>query len=486
MQPGLYIDDETGQTFRIDDQGNEYEVPSYAADRGAFESAMIGAGKTMTNIGANVSDLWEGLGGQEFVANPSEFEQQAYDALARENPTSTMIGEALPGLSTAPVTFGGGLATQMAANTAMGAAEGALVEGDMAGALKGAAGGFGGDIAGRAISRAVDLFRGVQAEQVLPEAAQTILKHGGQLKPSDRVAEGAIRRPMQIIESAMQSNPMAAGALEKIADANQGAANKLAIKALGLERVEDLTQTGMTSAYEEIGKLYTKAAKEMGDVTLDASNLEDISDLVRNSKLLKNNALDAALEMGGDSVDIKAIDVMKIRSELSDQAATANSWMQREAAKDALKRLDKSIEATGGAGTALYKQARQKAEILNILDTGNIIKDGDVNTKLLRNKLNQKFKSNYVDDMAKRSDEAKSLAEFAQAASSKDLTSQFGRSGSPERAAAWADPAGWAGAAAAIPYMMTAGRPTTDAARIISALSSRAGAGLMSDETPNY
>ena len=74
---------------------------------GAGESMLIGAGKTLTDIGRGAQKLYYGATDNEqalaeLKAKAAE-EQGWYDQLSQENPWSTMAGEMLPYLATAPL-----------------------------------------------------------------------------------------------------------------------------------------------------------------------------------------------------------------------------------------------------------------------------------------------------------------------------------------------------------------------------------------------
>ena len=102
--------------YRQNDLGQMVEVPRYAAEKGAFESAMIATGETLTKGAQNVVNFFGG----DWHQSPEE--AQAMSQLREVNPVSTTVGDMLPSLATAPISFGGGVVANLAGQAALGAA----------------------------------------------------------------------------------------------------------------------------------------------------------------------------------------------------------------------------------------------------------------------------------------------------------------------------------------------------------------------------
>lgn len=88
------------------------------------EVALVGAGKTFTDIGRGAQNLWYGLTGdeqaQEELRQRAEEEERLYDPLRRTRRGATFAGEMLPYLATAPLGGGAGVARRTASKAAEG------------------------------------------------------------------------------------------------------------------------------------------------------------------------------------------------------------------------------------------------------------------------------------------------------------------------------------------------------------------------------
>jgi hypothetical protein len=109
--------------YRQNDLGEYIEVPKYQAEKGAVESAMIATGETLGGV-------WDWLAPESMQIGVNEpTNKMAMQGLREQNPIATTVGDVLPSLATAPVTFGSGLIGNLAGQAALGAGTEYLLSG---------------------------------------------------------------------------------------------------------------------------------------------------------------------------------------------------------------------------------------------------------------------------------------------------------------------------------------------------------------------
>ena len=446
--------------YRQNDLGQMVEVPKYAAEKGAFESAMIATGETLTKGAQNVVNFFGG----DWHQSPEE--AQAMSQLREVNPVSTTVGDMLPSLATAPISFGGGVVANLAGQAALGAAEGAILGGDMKSAVTGAAGGMGGEIVGRVLGRAVNAASGaMHGTDEATDVAKRYMETGGVLTPGQKTGNNMLTN----VEAALESGQLSGGHFANIAEANQDNLNKLVIDALGIEGVEDLTGSGLAMADKALADQFSDLASQAGNIELTQDILNQLNRLAPKADLIEDSALrkflrnvgqvdEAGKAINPDSLVLRGNTIAEIRTELTSRIANSKSAAETKALGKLMDRLDDEIAQQAGEDVAdAYHATRKKYELLQTIKTGDTIRDGDVSMKGLRNRLKQHYGSSYEQRLSEISPEMGMMAQNVAAGTNKQMTPNFGRSGTAERSGSLFNPMNWLEEAAAQQYLKSPG-----------------------------
>ena len=442
--------------YRQNDLGEYIEVPKYQAEKGALEAGLIATGETLANV-------WDWAAPESMQIGVNEpANKQAMQGLRELNPVATTVGDVLPSLATAPLgmgigaagalgrsySLGSGLMGQLGNQALIGAgSEYVLSGGDVGAAGMGAAGGVMGDVAGRVMGRAYNAAKGFigGADEVSP-MAQRYMETGGEVLPSQRTPS----RGLDIIEKQLESGTYSGELFADVGVRNQENLNQLAVDALGINGVDDLSQTGLELADQKLGDLFSDIARDIGSINVDAGAMKEFADLAPGMKYIKSPELKRFMAQLGEegapeAIDLPANKIMQIRTELTSQIAHSKSASKTQALGDALDLLDDLIvEQSGKEVGQAYQQARKKYELLQVLKTGNVVKEGDVSQSLLRNKLKQHYGSSFENKMREIDPNMGMLAQNVAAGTSKDFSVPFGRSGTAERSGSIFNPVGLA------------------------------------------
>ncbi len=244
-----------------------------AKDISPVQAALIGAGKTFTDIGRGAQGIYYGLtGDEERVAELKAEEAEAerlYDPLRREQRGATFVGEMLPYLATAPL---GGTAGATAAAARGGAGAGralGMYAGEQAalGALQGGlgapvgeagtgaliGGALGGALpfAGRGAANLADRGRGAIARAGEMTAA------GVPLTPGQRLGSNLLTR----LEEVYSRVPGLGSAFESVGRGQQRAVNRMAAESIG-ETAEEISGDVLARAGERIGRQFDEIIAE--------------------------------------------------------------------------------------------------------------------------------------------------------------------------------------------------------------------------------
>jgi hypothetical protein len=423
--------------YRQNDLGEFIEVPKYIAEKSAGESAMIAAGETMAGV-------WDWLAPESMQIGVNEpTNKMAMQGLREQNPIATTVGDVLPSLATAPVTFGSGLIGNLAGQAALGAGtEYLLSGGDGRAAAYGALGGFGGEIAGRIMGRAYNAVKGAMrgADELSGDALRYV-ESGGEVYPSQRF-EG---RGLTNIESTLKAGTFSGEPFEDIAIRNQQNLNDLAVNALNLKGVTDLSQSGFVKAEEAIAQEFQDVASKIGRIDLDMEMIDDFKKIAPDIKWIDSPELDQAFALqkeaakegsqaiAPDVVNLPANQLMQIRTELTGQLATETSPTKIAKIGEYLDYVDNVIEGQASKEAAnAYQSARKKYELLSVMKKGNVVKEGDVSMNLLRNALKNHYGNAFELKMGDISPEMGMLAQNVSAGTSKSFQAPFGRPGTAE------------------------------------------------------
>ena len=245
------------------DIGFDVPVPESA------QAMMIGAGRAADRVGATLESLVGGDATEARVAEEQAEAKRLYDPLAKEYPVSTMAGEILPAMAV-PMGAVGGLAGKAATSLGskgMGAAlKGPIADAALTGSLiggldyegsaqAGALGGAAGGVIGKGIGRALRPVRS-EVNRSTQRAADLAKKSGYTLPPGELTGSDALRKT----EASLRSSPFAAGAFQKIDEANQKLINQKAAKAIG-ETADEVTDEVLGRAHSRISRTFKRVAK---------------------------------------------------------------------------------------------------------------------------------------------------------------------------------------------------------------------------------
>lgn len=394
---GKYYDMETGQ-----------EVNAAAAQTGPWESALIGAGRTVHNIGENLGILDNDPAADRYMQD-----------LRTVNPKSTFAGEA--GASMLPVMKEG--RAVMAGQAALASYATGDPNSSILGRLAlGAGGQMAGDMIGRVITRAKNLITGPSPiREGATDMAQQFKQTGGNLTPAQATGSGNL----ETLEGYLQSRVGSAGTIKKLNQANQENANKLAMDAMGVSSTgrNKLTDDVLVEAEDAIGARFSNVARDMDNVHIPeelADQLRDISGKNRQAQRVWLNQ--TGTEIGTDGpIEATGEALMRMRTFASKRTTSSNINM-RDDAIDLIEQIDDLVEQASSNPKA-YAKARDQWRTLKSLDrAGSISSAGDLNPTSAYGRLRS---------WRTAGSEQKVLRDNLQAASALQLP--FGRSGTPER-----------------------------------------------------
>lgn len=302
--------------------------------------------------------------------------------LRRDRPGATMLGTMAPYLATAPLS--GGLATQ----AGIGAGLGFLgSQGDVGEAAKGAlfsAAGYGvGQLAGRVANR----IRGMNAAVQNTDEASRLLSRaqelGFELTPGQVTGSGILRR----VEAALQSNPLTAGAYDRIVQSNQRLLNRYAARTIG-SSAEDVGIITRDAAATRIGDVFNRLGDDVGEVTLDRGFVDGVRRLGLQGRLLRDDLGEMArfFDEAGEASEV-IVDgqmLMRLRSRLGKKMAEAWRKGEDELGEAASRYIDDIDDIIASQvpeeSIQRFSAAREQWRNLKVLERGNsITAEGNVN-----------------------------------------------------------------------------------------------------------
>lgn len=367
---------------------NPMEVP------GVGQSMLIGAGKTLTDLGRGAQKLYYGAtGNEEELSNLSDRasrEQGFYDELTQERPWATLGGEMLPYLATAPLS--GGWLTQGAIG---GVGEGLRYGTNQAGqGAMGMAMSMGGYGVGRAAPRVMGAIRGVaksnkEAMRALTEGQKRLVNRadelGYQLTPGQRLQS----KPLQQIERSAESMPFTSGLTEGMEKENQALLNRLALDSIG-EVGEEVRGTHFARAADRIGKVYSDVAKDIPSINLNKQSLTNLVDGMSVegesyiARYIKKYPSLADGKLTGSEFNKLSSKVEKdIRGAFTSNPAIADDLI------DLKNHLHASLAKASPESKEALKVAGKQWKNLKALEQGNSVTKGNVNPRTLSSKLNR-------------------------------------------------------------------------------------------------
>ncbi len=310
------------------DGGGWQSAPLAQDEEGPFQAALIGAGKTFTQLGRGVQQAYYGITGdqqsQDALKAKVADEEKLYKPLADAHPWATGIGEGLPVLAGGPVTMGlaGGLEYGTPQEKAL-RAGGGFVGGKL------------GEFGGKMIGRALQPVRSVMAD-----AGQTLFD-----KFSATGLPGQITgsKPLQWIEQTIANLP-GGGRIRDIAAKQQSALDSATMGKIG-SAADAVTPETVAAAKTELGKVFnTVPAGQTVQITPSTANrlagveAEHFKNLSPDQRSIVRQYVDDILSHGENGMPGDVY--QKARSRI---AARANSTQDSEL-KTALTGIYKTLD----------------------------------------------------------------------------------------------------------------------------------------------
>jgi hypothetical protein len=242
-----------------------------AKDQGFGEAALIGAGRSMSQLGRGIGQLF----GADRPQEEKDFEREAYGRLQAERPVATALGESLPyvagGVGAGAGGLAGGMLRQgMVAGGIGGAMEGAPMERLQNAAIEGATG-----VVGQGIANAVGRVFAPGAERLAPEVLAQIERARGlgyKVMPTTGTASRGLR---QTVQGGLEATPGGAIEFDKVLRANQALLEKAAAASIG-EAADAPFDTVLQAARQRIGDTFDAVADRVGTVPVDDQLLKDV------------------------------------------------------------------------------------------------------------------------------------------------------------------------------------------------------------------
>lgn len=343
---------------------------------------------------------------QKQTARESEFEK-----IRQQRPFSAAVGEALPfALTRSPIAAGALEALKY----------GQPGERLTRGALTGVAA-AGGNVLGEKIAGFVN--------PKLSKQQTMAIKNAESLGVKPRLSEYTGSSDIANLEDVIAQAPFGGKVLQAQAK-NQQKFNEAAAKSIGVN-AKELSDDVLSKAQQQIGSVYRAVANLPEDVAPIRFNkkIENAANKIlarktvaskMNMPEIENNQLFNMAEswknMAKTGDYFTGADYAVTRENLSNLAWAAEG-SEKIAYRDLLNALDDAAEESltkAGLGdlTKSLKTARTQYSNLKTLEKGNVVKNGDVDIKLLRNALKQGKESSYKEGLIK-SDLAK-LAKYSE------------------------------------------------------------------------
>jgi len=393
-------------------QSGKPAINEAAQETGAFDAALVGAGRTIDRIYKGVKQgvlggaekLGSDAAGRELERMKGEEAENTrlYRDLERARPVATFIGETIPALAAIPA------AGTVTGAAVAGAVPGALEYGtpsERAGrAAMGAAGGAVGAAAGNVIGRAIQPIRQSTALAGGNRAAE---EAAGRLGVKLRPGEVTGSKPLQWLETSLNDLPFSAGMAKTASDARQVAINRAAAKAIGQDAPQ-LTDDVLAAARQQIGGTLDSIIAP-ARIKLDNQFIAEVKNVV-NSKVMKslrNEDAEVILAPfrslptgpGAAKVAVKGDWFQQNMSALND--AIRSAYIKGEPAKArALEGLEKALDraalrSLGKEQKAAYEAARKQWANLRTLETGQVVEAGNVVPSRVDAALRNRYREAY-------------------------------------------------------------------------------------------
>lgn len=375
-------------------------------------AALVGAGKTLSGVGAGVKQI--GLGAdvaarqalgmnsgdqlRSLTALQNDQADQAarYAPLRQQFPFSTALGESLPLLSVpaGQATVAGRIAAPAIANAAIGALSYGSPEDRFnrakTGLLTGAIGGAGGEAVRTVVAPAESTLNAAQ-QAALSNAMDKlgVQPRASQLSGSENIAR---------LEDFLTRAPGGAGVMGDFISRNNAQVGKAAASAIG-ENAPSPTSDVLASASNRLGSTFD-ALRQNAAMPV-SSNVTDAIDsakaaLSRGSTSGKGDALGMLQELQDRLMNTKALTGDEYQAWASDLSTAARQTNDRRIAS-ALSSVKSAMDAEAqGASAPQWQQANKQWAALETLMKPNVTnaQTGEVNPVALARTMNSQFGKN--------------------------------------------------------------------------------------------
>jgi hypothetical protein len=429
--PKYRTDNQTGATYVLID--GEWQ---YLPDTTAGESILVNAGAQLTQLGRGVRDLF---GGERADLAEEQRRDDALLAPLREaRPVSSIAGQMLPSIATAPITFGAGLGANLAGQAALGAIEGFLeIDPDEVSQdkriVQGAIGGVLGDIGGRMAGRVANAIRGYGRNIDLAPAAKRLEDVGGRSTLGQRIDDPQIRSS----EASLASDFITNRPFEEIRDHNAMVMNRAALEAAGAPVGQgQVTESALDAAAESAEGVFNQVQGSIGELNIGEDFANQILTLEQFKKLRGLGGL-PRLQQG----IVDAGDYMTVRQALAEEMGRAYDKGQGQLGgriRNMVEELDNLADAQAPADLLPeFAKAREQWRVIKLLERTNMVSGGDVNPVSFNKAIRSEFGTAATRGRGNQvvNPETNRMIETAAAVSDPNVRPIVGTSGTAERMA---------------------------------------------------
>lgn len=301
----IVVNDKTGERAWLHDDGSLQLID----EAGRGEMILAQAGRQFADIGSGIKWAYGSLTDNEELVAEARAETGERNKLFApaddQDPVASFVGQALPGMATAPIGFTAGALRAGLWGAGIGAAESALDVGDGGNYIQrgaaGAAGSVVGDAAGQVLGRIINggtaVARGIAGspKPVSNPAARQFRALGGDTLAYQDMAPSLGRNFAERVAQGAQSSLFPPTRIQQVADTNDALFNDAAAEAVGMPWRDfgslgpdwiDAALTRFDDAYREIEAV----ARQQGDI--------QVSDSLA-ARLAKNRQVKAANDEDG-------------------------------------------------------------------------------------------------------------------------------------------------------------------------------------------
>lgn len=354
-----------------------------AAETGAGEAMLVGAGRKMSRVAEGVGDLATGNQPSDETRQRRANEDRSFFALRSQRPFATIGGEALPYAATVGMSIPAAMTTSALVEAAEPGTTQERIGRGAAGAVATGAGGL--------LAKGVASFLTPVTPKAAGPANQGALRAAERIGVEPRLSEVTGSNFLRRLEDTVAQLPGGGGVMAEHGARNAVAINQAAARAIG-ETADEITPAVFARAAQRLGKVFEDIKSLPGKViqiTPDVASAAD--DILRVQGKMLPHQQDAnlinlakqakALAMNRGRIDGETYQL--IRSGLSDAAFDATVGSNKQLYGRLLEAVDNAAEASlqaGGQGALAeaLRTARPQYANLKILEKGLTTEAGNV------------------------------------------------------------------------------------------------------------